>query len=346
LYERYLSFLKEHAPRQATTQEVNQIADDLFEASATHPSTAQRITLLLGAEMKDAPEHLLTLLGEHDQPSSAERLLGINSALAQEVGSSFEAAISSRWESQRLYYSEVRTRLAVLSSKDSLTLAERLERAELLTELGSEEQAIAEYRSILEVSPNCDQASIHLGALLLDSDLEEGFEIAKRFQSSEAHDVRSLTAAAYNFWKRKNDPVLEREMAEAYHDAQRRIEQAYEQSSNIGPNDRFGPARLEPEPRERLITFLRGVRGLKKAYLMRKLPESPLAQEVYVLLALPKYNWASWFSYGLAPDNTATMLSKLQEGAEVPSPCIIFVGSEGNEWLLKKMEIDPSACLV
>lgn len=242
----------------------------------THPSLSDRLSAL-----KQTPQLRLP-----SRENRADLLLGaVLEPITSELDCRWEEAILPTWQQRYETASQGRARLqeleASLTQGAALNSPEAYERACLTEAFGSgAEAALSQFQYLHEQEPDNPVVCFALGARLLDRDDAEGLILVQR--ATELDDETKLHG--YELlrdycWKHGQEAV-----AHAWHEQlmQRKdlLGRAYAERERINLKDTFDPHGLDQEKLAEVRAQLRAIRGLRKAYLLRKrldlFPEQPL----------------------------------------------------------------------
>ena len=257
--------------------------------------------------------------------AAADRLLG--SALepiTREFDRRWHDGVLPWWQQRHRAVQEARARLAALDAKhatgEALSLQEAYDRA-LLTESpgGDAEGCIAQLRALHERADDDPVLHYTLGVRLLARDDEAGVALLKRaMQRDPAEIVRCCEALRDYCWRRERKTEAHEwharmvERAELEHAAKLERDQ-------VRTSDKFDRHGLDADALGALRAQLRSVRGLRKAYFVRKRVKHMPERACYVL----GYTVGSLFRWHTRK-RAADVLTVIQEKVSFPGETLIL----------------------
>jgi hypothetical protein len=178
---------------------------------------------------------------------------------------------------------------ARIAAGEPLSLEERWQHAHWTEELHGADAAFPLYEALRAEDPDHASATFALGRLLLARGDERGIALLERVMARDADAVLPACRIAHDFYAsegRLDEADRWRERASARATL---LEAAERERDVITPKDRYHPAELDAETVATLIAQLDALRGVKRAYLVRKelrhfADESPL----HVLAIVPQ----------------------------------------------------------
>ncbi len=245
----------------------------------THPSLSER----LGA-LDETPRIALPAIGE-----GADRLLGAaRERMEQSFDEQWQARVRPSWEEHHRTVQQGRQRLAELDAKRAsgaeLSLQESYDHAHLIETHRTDADAVLErFRELNARTPDDPVVLYDLGVRLLARDDDSGLAMLERaMQLDESAIVRCCEALRNYHWRHDH-----REAAQEWH---RRFveraeleEAAAKERNEVRLDEEFDTHGLDPEALAELQRQLREVKGLLKAYFVRKRVTHMVSKDCYVL---------------------------------------------------------------
>lgn len=302
------------------------------DLSDTHPSLSDRLDAIGAAALPPAPP----------AGSAAQSLLG-SQLLAKIIDT-----LDSKWrwltlEGWKDYYQHSRNDRRTLSElegkarQETLTPAERLQRARLTEQFVGDEAALPLYREIVVAEARNAPVRFELGCILIDRNDAEGLAL---LEAAMAIDDRLTVAGCERIYlylmRAGRGPE-----AEAYRlrlVEQRQLEElAAEQRMAPRLRDRFEEHGMDPQDVARLVESLRAHHAVRRAYLMRK-RVSILPHRPYHILLVRSTT---------APDKVGYSLAELLAGSvEFPGDAYVLHLTWRKWWLLWRCRRLPTALIL
>ena len=284
----------------------------------THPSFRERL-----AALGESPRLALPVAG-----AAADRLFGPSlAALTQALDQRWHEGVLPAWERRYREVQEARRRLAELDAKHAageLTAQEAYDRAMLTESVGSNPDAALEQLRSLHARLPQDAAVLYsLGVRLLRRGDDAGIALVEQaMQRDEAWIVRGCEAMRDYQWRKGY-----KEAAQEWHArmaARIALEQAAaKERSVVRIDDKFERYDLPSEALARLQAQLRAVKGLRKAYFVKKKVHHFPHRPTYVL----GYTVRGWHT----EQRAAEVMRAIQ--ANVTFPCeAMILNVEGENY--------------
>jgi len=86
-----------------------------------------------------------------------------------------------------------------------------------------------------------------------------------------------------DYFGRRGDRVAGHKWHDRYVDKALRLQRAQQERRQVFLTDRFAPHELDPQVLTKLISQVRGIRGIKRAYLVRKVDAKSATPPLYLL---------------------------------------------------------------
>lgn len=235
-------------------------------AMETHPSLKDRL-----AALGQSPSLVLPAAGE-----AADHLFGSRLAtLTQTFDARWREQIAESWEERHQSVQTDRQRLAVLNDRvaagEALALQDAFDRARLTESVGGDaDGALTQFMALQLEHPADSLVNFHLGARLLQRDEAMGCVLVEMAMAADEVTTAAGCELLRDFhWRHGRE-----DEAHAWHarlqEHQNRSAQASEERSVVRLENVFEPHGLPAEAIARLKSELRGVKGLRRAWLVRK----------------------------------------------------------------------------
>jgi Zn-dependent protease with chaperone function len=285
------------------------------DSTDTHPSLADRLKAF-GASPR---------LAVPTADQTADRLLGTAlNAITEAFDRRWKAEVLPSWEERHRTVQEDRKKLASLDERlaggAALTLQEAYDRARLTeTTARDRDDALAQFRALHDRAPEDPVVCMALGARLLDRDDPGGCALVEQaMRLDESATVDGCTLLRDYHWRTGN-----KEEAHAWH--QRLVERsefehaAEKERNQVMLNDHFERHGLSDEVAGKLRAALKAVRGLRRAYYVRKRVKHFADKPCYVLA----YRVTGLFQLH-RKRRVKEVLAKIQESVSFPGETIII----------------------
>jgi Zn-dependent protease with chaperone function len=276
---------------------------------------------------------------------AADRLLGASAAgLAREFDSTWRSGVSESWKKAYEGTQQNRARLVQLreqakSAEPSVDLA--LERAALEEDVGEGAAVALELRRRLVAEhPQSAPARFVLARQLLQADEAAGVEIMEAVIAEEPEAVLAGSEILRNYWWRRGEQDTARQWHARFQQRQEEIEQGKQERDQVLSSDTWMAHGLDTAALDALVTQLRKVAGLKRAYLVRKQvryrPEVPL----YV------FGFGSE-KFGLASNARGeAVMAQLRTEIEFPGETLVLSIEGSNAFLGRAFGAIPGAQII
>lgn len=260
----------------------------------THPALSDRLAAM-GVPRESQEIAAFDWIKPNGESESAARfyLKDLPDDLIDGYNRLWRERIVKPWHERHDYFQQMRKRFDELEEKEksaALSVDEKWERARALGEISERSATLPLLRNILQEKPDHVGANFALGAVLLETNDASGIEYLEKASQLEpftASDACELISNFHLEHGRKDEAQVYRKQAEQYHE---RNQKQLEELGNFSASDHFEPHSLTAEQLAVLQSQLKKVRGLKRAYLVRKIPKEG-AQPFYVLGVVAGYTW-------------------------------------------------------
>ena len=241
----------------------------------THPSLGDRLKAI-GAPAEFAPPQF----GE-----GADRLLGTAlEKLERTFDSQWRDRVSTSWQQYHDQIQTKRTRLAALQSERSagpLSEQASVELATLAEEVGADSAAaLPLLRETAALFPSSAVARFALARHLLSNGQEEGVRIMDGVLEDDPSALFAASELLRDYFRDRGDHAGAKIWHDRHIDEAIRLQRSRKERQRLLLSDRFAPHGLDAAALGKLTLQLRGVTGIKRAYLVRKidpsLPDTPL----------------------------------------------------------------------
>lgn len=255
----------------------------------THPSLAARLAALGfegEARERAVAEWAQRLSAPRGESAAEHYLAGVHERVAERFDVLWAEAVGQRWRERHEYANEARARLAALDEKAAsapLSADEECERAYLVAEFRTGEEAVPLLRRVLELDPAHAGANFALGQLLLGQGDESGISHLQRAGERDPTVIHPGAEAIYSFYKghgRDEEAEEYRRGMQATFEqlmAADRERESYRDGEELLPHD------MPPEQVALIRERLAGIEEVKAAYLARKRLEHFPEKPIYVL---------------------------------------------------------------
>ena len=316
--------------RDAAQRRLDFALAQLTDYDDSHPSLTDRLASL---GQPAAP------IAEETGPSAAQVFFGESlPSVIQELEAFYSTKMEPEWQAIERLRGEMETRRLELEKETEArppTEEEAIEMAYLRGRFADPAEGIAIYRTLQEALPENAHAAFFLGQRLIEADDVAGIELLRFAAGKDRELANGARAMLAQYYARHGDhaafSALREETTEA-HDRQ----QVAERSSPLSLQDALEPIELTPEERRRLISSLANIKGMGRAYAVRKrLPGTGEMREY--LFLIPKRLF-------LAREDEGERLAKrIVEGAvDLARPFVLSTQKKTKPWR-KKLDAIPGA---
>jgi Zn-dependent protease with chaperone function len=304
----------------------------------THPALGDRLAAIGFA--KDGPEVTALmdgLLKADEQQQSAE------SYYLRELPEDFMATqnrlwrerIAQPWSSTHEHLKQVQKRLQELDEQGqtrALTLEEQWERVTILSEVKDRMSAIPSIQAILSENPDHTGAHFLVGAILLEQQNAEGVKhLEKAMQLSPALTSQASTLLSGFYFEQGNKELGEEFCKRAAEQIEKERKQQ-EQAMTFSDKDRFVPHDLDEEAVKKIQIQLSKIRGLGRAYLVRKVMND-FDILLYVFAVTAAFSWRN----GQNEKHIEPLMNELANIEGLPSPIVLLSLDGVHNYLLDKI---------
>ncbi|HKY30073.1 MAG TPA: M48 family metalloprotease, partial [Pyrinomonadaceae bacterium] len=297
----------------------------------THPALADRLTAMgFPKESLDSESNLKVLVDpvpELKESAAEVYLKELPDDLLGGYDRLWREQLVKPWSDRHAHVKNTRKQLHELEEKEktiTLTLDEQWERARALADIEDSASALPLLRKIVQQSPDHVGANYGLGAVLLEQNDASGIEYlenALRLDPFAASDACYLIANFHRSHGRSQE-------AQAYLTRAEEIASQIEQSTTFSKKDRFEAHGLPAAELEGLQAHLRKVRGLNRAYLVRKRVSD--TKLIFVLGVVADYTW----NEGRSEKNYQALINELSAAVQL-SDFTVFAPLEDHQQYLE-----------
>lgn len=252
------------------------------------------------------------------------------------------------WSTWRDYHNAVETASQRLKELDTanrardLTIEERWEQAVLVYDTREPTEALPLVRDFLQAQPDHAEANLMVGAMLVQQGDAAGIDYLEKAMSLSESLTGEALGRAYDFYLEVGQVGQAencRAGAERFAEKLRRL---HEQATNVTSRDQFEFHGLSTIQVDQLREKLKGIHGLGRTYLVRKVVEDAPVP-VYVLGVFATYTWRS----GVNAKHIDALVNEVASVASsVPLFNLTIVSLDVNENLIKKFGQVPDALLL
>lgn len=244
----------------------------------THPSLADRLKAI-GAPAEFAPPGT----GE-----GADRLLGSAlEALERTFDSQWRDRVSSSWQQYHEQIQAKRARLNALQIERAVgPLSEQasVELATLAEEVGVDSAtALPLLRETAAQFPKSVVARFALARHLLNDGQEEGVQVMEGALRDDPAALLAASELLRNYFRGRGDHASAKIWQDRHVDEALRLQRSRKERQRLLLSDRFAPHELDAAALAKLTQQLKGVKGIKRAYLVRKIDPNLPDRPLYVL---------------------------------------------------------------
>jgi Zn-dependent protease with chaperone function len=244
----------------------------------THPSLGDRLKAI-GAAAEFAPPR---------KGESADHLLGSAlKKLEETFDSQWRDRISSSWQKYHEQTQTKRMRLAELQSQKAVTPLSEQEAVEFATleeEVGAgSAAALPLLREAVVHFPGSTFARFALARHLLREGHEEGVQLMEGALKDDPTTLLTASELLHNYFGQRGDHASAKIWHDRYVDEAIRMKRAQKERQRLLLSDSYAPHELDAATATELTWQLKALKGIKCAYLVRKIdPRSP-DKPLYVL---------------------------------------------------------------
>jgi Zn-dependent protease with chaperone function len=241
----------------------------------THPSLGDRLKAI-GAPAEFAPP---------SKGGGADELLGSAlGRLEKTFDSRWRERILGSWQKQYEATQVRRTRLAALQAENGQAPLDEpgsLEFATLVEEVGAGgKEALSLLRGVVARFPDSKAARFALAQNLLREGQEEGVSLMNGVITADPTALLAGSALLRHYFGQRGDQVNGKIWQDRYVDEAIRVQKGQRIRRTLLLSDRYEPHGLDAETIAKLTRQLKATKGLKRAYLVRKIdprfPNPPL----------------------------------------------------------------------
>jgi Zn-dependent protease with chaperone function len=241
----------------------------------THPSLGDRLKAI-GAPAEFAPPSL---------GGGADELFGSAlSRLEKTFDSRWREGILVAWQKQYEATQVKRSRLAALQAEEAqapLNEQDSLEMAALVEEVGAGgARALPLLRAAVARFPESNAARFALARSLLSGGEEEGVSLMDGVIAADPASLLAGSALLRHYFSQRGDHAKGKIWHDRYVDEAIRLQQGQKTRRTLLLSDRYEPHGLDAQAAANLTLQLKAVKGVKHAYLVRKVdarfPDPPL----------------------------------------------------------------------
>ena len=241
----------------------------------THPSLAERLKTTGYWKNGDLPPMPPTT-----EENAAEVYLGnLLEKYIRQFNLEWQEKISTNWKNNYKYLQKAQQRIEELSEKETLSVDELFEKANLIGEKEGNAAALPIIRQILEIQPEHAEANYLLGAILLDQGDESGFNFLNKAMRLDQRLRLAASQIAFGYLRLKGRHEEAEPYIEHIENQQVLIQQAENERSTISPVDNYEPHKLTDINLEAVAKKISYHEEIESAYLVAKtvqfFPEVP-----------------------------------------------------------------------
>ena len=297
----------------------------------THPALAERLVAMgFPKDSLDTESSLKALVDpipELKQTAADVYLKNLPDDFLAGYDRLWREQIVQPWSDRHDYVEKTRSKLRELEEKEKttpLTLDEQWDRAQALSEIDEPAATLPLLKKILQLSPDHVGANYIMGAVLLEQNDASGIEYLEKALHLDPFAAADACYLIANFHRTNGRPAE----AQAYRTRAEEIAQQLEQSTSFSKNDRFDAHGLTTAELETLQTQLRKVRGLNRAYLVRKRVTE--TKSIFVLGVVGDYTWHA----GRSVKNYEALINELSAAVKL-SELTVFAALEDQQKYLE-----------
>lgn len=288
----------------------------------THPALSDRLKAI-----GEAPR-----LVPPDPANSADRLLGdVLGSLSESFDQRWQQNILPSWRERHQNVQEDRRKLAELNAKHEsgaeLSVRESYDRAILTDSIGKDPvAAISQLRALHGLAPDNALVSFGLGGRLIASNDDSGRALIEQAMRLDEEAIVSGAELLRDYHWRNGREDQARSWHKRLIERQQLLSAAQRERQQVLLTDQFEKTGLSEQQLEDLRSQLRAVRGLRKAYLLRKQVRY-LPEHAFFVLGFS----ATGFFQRHNRKRDAEIAGKIRQNVELPSDTII-INVAGNNY--------------
>ena len=276
-----------------------------------------------------------------DQESATRFLCELPDEFLTNTNRLWRERVGQTWNQRRDEIKSARKRLAEFAEQASsrpLTIDEQWERALALSEAEERTAALPALKALLDEAPDHVGANFAMGQLLLEEGDADGVVYLEKTMQSGPEIAAQACQLISDFYLEQGYE----EIAETFRNhAGKYFQKAWQrrqQAINISPTDEFAPHDFIDAQITQLQLQLRKVRGLKSAFLFRKIV-GPHEPPVYILAVMAEYTWRE----GESGKHVDLLFEELQTKVDFPGPVTLLSLDDENAHLLNGITQIPGA---
>jgi hypothetical protein len=228
----------------------------------------------------------------------------------------------SSWQKFHSDTQAKRARLSVLHAEgETSTLNEKslLELAILEEEVGAgAAPALALLRDAVARFPDSKEARYVLGRHLVRAGLDEGVALIERVIGEDPGALFAGSGVLRDYFRERGDHSNAKRWHDRHVKEAARLQAAQAERKHIRLSDKFAPHEMDPQAAAKLAAELKGIKGLKRAYLVRKI-DPRLSEQLYVL-GFKATGIMQWHSGKRAQQ----VMSAIQKDIVFPVPTVLI----------------------
>jgi Zn-dependent protease with chaperone function len=244
----------------------------------THPCLGDRLKAI-----GMAPDFAPPMPGE-----GAEQLLGgVLAKLALLFDAQWRDRVSGAWQK---YYEQTQVKRARLGELQTMNAANPLSEPELVELATLEEEvgrgpgvALLRLREVVSQFPGSAPARFALGRNLLRDRQEEGVSWMEGVLAQDPAWLLAGSDLLRRFFSQRGDQINAKRWNDRHVDEALRLQTAKIERSRLLLSDKYAPHGLDAEATAKVILQLKAVKGIKRAYLVRKVDPKVTSKPLYVL---------------------------------------------------------------
>lgn len=244
-------------------------------AADTHPALGDRLRAIGASARLNPPQ----------AGRAADQLLGAARArIASTFDNNWRRSVLPSWQQRHQEVQKGRQRLQALdklaASGQQLTVSDAWERARLTESIGRDsDSALEQFQQLLSRQPHAADLNFEVGARLLLRQDAQGVALLEAAMRLDARHTGSACELLRDWFGREN----RWSEADAYQQRAAAWRRQEAESSRLQIGDRFDQHQLSNEELHKLRRQLATLRGLKSAWLVRKIVSQHGGDPLYVL---------------------------------------------------------------